>query len=320
MHLLAEFGGTNARFSMVDPSRPLELIELTKGACADFESAEDAIRWYMDKVGISDGVQAACISIAGPTDAAALRLTNRDWELDPERMKSLMKAERVEFLNDFEALAYALPYLPGENLQQIRPGERNPQKPMAVLGPGTGLGVAGLLPAGRSHIVVQSEGGGIGFAPADSLEREVMICLAEELGRVTCEDLLCGRGLVRLYGAVAKVADMAPKNYQPSDITQNALSDADALCVRAVESFCNILGHFAGDVALMFNAVGGVYLGGGMLEKMRPLFLASRFAERFADRGAKSKLVAATPVYMVEHEVPALIGGSYWLSHQIGRS
>lgn len=316
MYLLAEFGGTNARFALVDPALPGDLLQLVKKPCSDFGSAEDAVQWFLDEVG-NPTVEAGCISIAGPTDAASMRLTNRDWELDPERMSGLMGAKHVVFLNDFEALAYALPFLPQGTLAEIRPGAKSVKNPMAVLGPGTGLGVAGLLPTGKNYTVVTSEGGGIGFAPDGPLENDIMVWLSKESGRVTCEDILCGQGLVRLYKALAAIENVPLQDLSPAAVSERALAEEDAVCVKAVESFCNILGHFAGDVALMFNASGGVYLGGGILEKIRPFFMKSNFSDRFSKRGAKSHLVKDVPVYLIEHDVPALLGASFWLKHQL---
>ena len=316
-HILAEFGGTNARFALVSPESPGRLENLVRRPCAEFSSAEQAVAWYMKQVGCTSAA-AGCISIAGPTDTASYRLTNRDWILSPERMKSLIGAKRVEFLNDFEALAYALPFLPGKNLAKIREGVAVPAKPMVVLGPGTGLGVAGLIPKGDgSFTVVKSEGGGIGFAPEDSLERDVMLHLNRQIGRVTCEDLLCGRGMVRLYGAVADVLGVVPATLTAAEISGKALADGDELCARTAMAFCHILGHFAGDLALMFNATGGVFLGGGILPQIKDILLESDFCTRFEARGAKSHLVADTPVFLIEDEVPALIGASYWLIHQL---
>jgi glucokinase len=316
MHLLAEFGGTNARFALVDPSNPGELLNLSFEPCARFSSAEEAVGWYLEEMGVPK-VAAGCVSIAGPTDVASLRVSNKDWTLDPAHIKKLMGAEHVEFLNDFEALAYALPFLSDEEKREIHPGFVSIGKPMAVLGPGTGLGVAGLLPNGNRYTVIKSEGGGIGFAPEDELERAVMLHLNAQLGRVTCEDVLCGSGIVRLYGAISEVEGMTPADYGPADISERALEGSDALCLKTIHAFCHILGHFAGDIALMFNAAGGVYLGGGILEKIRPIFLDSNFGERFLSRGPKSHLVKNTPVFLVEHEVPALLGASYWLQHQL---
>ena len=189
---------------------------------------------------------------------------------------------------------------------------------MVVLGPGTGLGVAGLLPGdGGAYTVVKSEGGGIGFAPDGELERAVMLNLSASLGRVTCEDILCGRGLVRLYGAVAEIAGTVPIDLGPAEISRKALSGEDPLCVRSVHTFCHILGHLAGDLALMFNAVGGVFLGGGILPQIKEILLDSDFCAGFEARGAKSHLVDKVPVHLIEEETPALIGASYWLMHQL---
>lgn len=317
MFFLAEFGGTNARFALADPAHPGDLLQLVKKSCSDFDNAEDAVQWFLKECS-NPVVEAGCIAIAGPTDAASMRLTNRDWELNPKRMSSLMGAVHVSFLNDFEALAYALPFLPDDALFTVKSGAKSVTKPMAVLGPGTGLGVGGLLPGTQGFTVVTSEGGGIGFAPDGAYEEKLMKRLSKTLGRrVTCEDILCGVGLVSLYQAIAALENCDAKALGPADVSELALAGSDPVCHKAVMAFCGILGHFAGDVALMFNASGGVYLGGGILEKILPVFRQSDFNTRFEARGTKSHLVEETPVYLIEHDVPALIGASFWLKHTI---
>lgn len=316
-YLVAEFGGTNARFSLVDPAQPSCLMDLTFRSCTDFESAEAAVGWYLEQMGAPE-IAAACISFAGPSDTPTYHLTNMDWTLSPETMQSVVGGAPVEFLNDFEALAYALPFLSPDKLVEVRGGFQSLGKPKVVLGPGTGLGVAGLLAnSDQTYTVVKSEGGGIGFAPEDELEQEIMLHLGRSLGRVTCEDLLCGRGVVRLYGAVSEIAGEFPGDFSPAEISERALAGADATCERTILTFCHILGHFAGDLALMFNAAGGVYLGGGILPQIKELFLRSDFVARFEARGAKSHLVKNTPVYLIEEDVPALVGAAFWLKHQL---
>lgn len=305
--LVADIGGTRLRAALSDAgSPPYALAEL---ACADYAGPAEALLGYL--AANAARPVAACLAVAGPVDGDRFRFTNNDWSFSVEDVRRRLGLERLLLKNDFEALALALPTLSGADLHPLGMPTGNPNgcHTLAVVGPGTGLGVASLVPHAGGWIAQPGEGGHIGFAPQDDLEREVERVLRRSKPRVTNEDILSGAGLALLYRTLGEVEGLpAVTALTPPEVTQRALAGADALAVQTVDVFCAVLGAVAGDVALLTGARGGVFIGGGIAPRILPLLERSRFRQRFEDKGVQHEYVRAIGTSVIVASTPALAG------------
>jgi glucokinase len=281
--LVADIGGTNARFGLVrDDSRAITDIRKLKGA--DHASLQDAALAYLQEVGAR--VHRAALALATPVHTDPVKLTNSDWVVSRAEMAAALKLERVLLLNDFEALALSLPSLRIDgDVRLFGRGRPDQALPMAVVGPGTGLGVAGCIANDNGWTALAAEGGHVTVAPADAFEDALLHQLRGEYAHVSAERLLSGTGLPTLHRAVCVVRGAQAQTLTPQQITQRALESGDALALATLDTFCAMLGTFAGNVALTLGARGGVYLAGGIAQQLGDHLVASRFRERFEAKG-----------------------------------
>ncbi|GAA3512277.1 glucokinase [Streptosporangium album] len=307
--LVADIGGTNARFGLVtEPGGQPEAVAVLAGA--DHDGLPEAVAAYLaDHAG---GVQpgAACIAIAGPVEGDRYRLTNAGWS---GSMRDL-GIPNAELLNDFEALAASLPYLGAGDLASL--GGPEPSRGVkAVLGPGTGLGVGGLVPAGRGWVPVPGEGGHVTMPVLDDRDHAIVQALrADGLDHVVAEHLLSGPGLARLHRGLALVQGVDAPRLSASDIV--ARMD-DSLCAETVEVFCGMLGTFAGNVALTLGTRGGVYLGGGVLPRIVNRVASSDFRRRFEATPTLNGYLSAIATTLIVAPQPALVGAAAWLNQRL---
>ncbi|MFD9945002.1 glucokinase [Nonomuraea sp. NPDC059023] len=310
--LVADVGGTNARFGLVTaPGEAPSHVAVLAGA--DHASLPDAVAAYLaDHAG---GVRpgAACVAVAGPIGGDSYQLTNLPWS---GSVRDLGVPYAV-LLNDFEALAVSLPHLGADDLADLGgpvPGDGI----KAVLGPGTGLGVAGLVPADHGWIPVPGEGGHVSVPVHDEREQEIVAALrAQGLRHVEAEHVLSGPGLARLYRALALVNGAAPEDgLSAAEIVARA---GDPLCAETVDVFCAMLGTFAGNVALTLGARGGVYIGGGVLPRIVERVRASAFRRRFAASPSMSGYLSSIATTLIVAPQPALTGAAAWLTQQLSR-
>jgi glucokinase len=305
--LVADIGGTRLRAALSDAGGPPHAF--AELACADYPGPAQALQHYLS----SNAARpvAACLAVAGPVAGDEFRFTNNAWAFSIEELRCRLGLERLLLKNDFEALALALPTLAGTDLHPLGLAIEPPsgRHTLAVVGPGTGLGVAALVPHAGCWIAQPGEGGHIGFAPQDDLEREVERVLRRSKTRVTNEDILSGAGLAALYRAIGEVeGHLAAAEITPAEVTQRALAGADAVAERTVDVFCAVLGAVAGDVALVTGARGGVFIGGGIASRILPLLERSRFRQRFEDKGVQSGYVRAIGTSAIVSRTPTLTG------------
>jgi glucokinase len=273
---------------------------------------EAAIRRYLDAAGVSP--RAAVLAVAGPVAGSEIRLTNRDWRFDCDRLAERFGFERIHAINDFEAVAHALPTLRPDEVRPL--GRATPPRsgPKAVLGPGTGLGVAALLPQGTEWIALASEGGHMSFGPAAADERIVFQRLATSEGEpIGAETVISGPGLERIYRALNPFGIPLVARAIVAQARAGA-SDARA----AVDLFVRLLGRFAGDVALLLKATGGVYIAGGVAQKLGPLFDTAIFRTAFENHPPYQELLAAIPTSLMVCNEPGLIGCAALAQRLIG--
>jgi Glucokinase len=307
--LVADVGGTNARFGLVRrPGGPPEAVAVLPGA--EHEGLPDAVAAYLVQFGGGVRPGAACLAIAGPVVGDRYHLANAGWYGSVRDLP----IPNAWPLNDFEALAMSLPYLAGDDLVPL--GGATPSGGMvkAVLGPGTGLGVAGLVPAGDHWVPVPAEGGHVSAPVITDLEVEIVRALrAEGMPYVDAEHLISGPGLTRLHHGLALVNGLTVTSPPAARIVAD---QDDPLCAQTVTVFCGLLGGFAGDVALTLGARGGVYLGGGVLPHLVDRLRDGDFRRRFTANPALSDYLESIATCLIVAEHPALTGAAVWLAQR----
>lgn len=304
--LVGDIGGTNARFSIIldafaEP-RQFPVVQT-----ADFVSIDEAIQVnVLDKTSVQP--RSAILAVAGPIRGDEIPLTNCGWVVKPKDMLSGLGFEDVVVINDFEAQALAVASLSDEDRVKIGGGEERPAGSKAVLGPGTGLGVAGLVHAQHTWIPVPGEGGHVDVGPRSARDFEIFPHLEPIEGRISAEQLLCGRGLLNIYRAVCSADGVTAVHGDPADVSTAALAGSDARAAEAVSLFVTYLGRVAGDMALVFMARGGVYLAGGISQKILPALERPEFRAAFEDKAPHTSLMKTIPTYVLTHPLAALAG------------
>jgi glucokinase len=307
--LLADIGGTNARFAR---GRPGNIEAIRAVPCEEHETFEDALQSYLEHTSAladHDAPRQACLAVAGVVDHDRVSLTNHSWEFSIEATRERFGLDRLVVVNDFTALARAVPHLGPDELREVGPGEAEADAPIAVVGPGTGLGVAGMVRASGRWLALDGEGGHVGFAPANALEIEVLRHLMDRYGRVSAERILSGRGLEDLYTTLCVIEGQAHEPIRAAHITQRG-TGSDGPERRALEFFCGALGSVAGDFALVYDARGGVYIGGGIVPRIADFFARSTFRERFESKGRFSEWIARIPTTLIMAATPGLTGAA----------
>lgn len=306
--LLADIGGTNARFALLQADDIRDELVL---ACADYPDIVAAVEFYLRGVGASAPgrrPREAAMAIAGPITGDLIRMTNHPWQFSAAAVRRQLGFERLSFFNDFTALALSLRHLPASELELVGTGRPSPNAPIALIGPGTGLGVSGLIPTGEHWIPLQGEGGHVTLAVMNERELAMLGKLRQRFSHVSAERVLSGPGLVNLYDALCEVDGVVPKPLTPADITRRANEGSCRTCLEAVHMFCSLLGTMAGNLVLTLGAVGGLYIGGGVVPHFGRLFAASHFRDRFEDKGRYAEYLAAVPVYLIRSPLPAFVG------------
>lgn len=307
--LLADIGGTHARFAMLYAGRSMP-SDLAVLPCDQHASLLDAIIGYLAQHTVVTPRWCA-IGIATPVLGDRIRMTNHPWTFSIHELQAALGLERLIVINDFTALALALPHLRETDLRQIGPGTPRPNATRALLGPGTGLGVAGLVPAGVGHAPIVGEGGHVTLAAQDDAEDAVLRVLRRQFGHVSAERALSGPGLVNLYLASCEVAGRTPLALDAQQVTQRALTDEDPQCRRALDLFFAFLGAVAGNLALTLGAFGGVYIGGGIVPRLLGLMEASPFRARFEAKGRFGDYLREIPTWVIASDFPpALLGAA----------
>jgi glucokinase len=310
--VLGDVGGTNARFAWQDgdgaPLRDIATIPT-----ADHPSIAAALAHYLH--GLERAAPPWCaIGIANPITGDRVQMTNSHWSFSIDAVRRELGFERLVVINDFTALALALPDLAPGDLRQLGGGAPVADAPLALVGPGTGLGVSGLVPSGEAGrwVALQGEGGHVTLAATSAREAAVLQVLRDRFGHASAERAVSGQGLEALHAALCALDGVAnPAPLPAAEISRHALAASDPRCVEALDLFCAFLGNVAGNLALTLGARGGVYIGGGIVPRLGDAFTRSRFRACFEDKGRFRAYLAAIPVYVIHAEVsPALLGAA----------
>ena len=314
--LVADIGGTNARFAIAQPDDGgLTIAHTQIFGTSDFASLSDAAAAFLDNHHAKPAY--ACIAVAGPVGDKVIKLTNAAWEIDPGQLKNDLGLQDIMIVNDFEALAYGVASLQSDDLLVIKPGTADVCAPSIVMGPGTGFGQAILAPGDSQAQVFATEGGHVGFAPRTDEQIEIVKFLTRQRERVSVECLLSGQGLVNIHSALCEISNAPLAELSPGEITQAAVEKTDRVAVRTVDLFLDILGDVAGNMVLGAGARGGVTLGGGILPRIKDLFVNSDFPARFTDKGPMKAYLEAVPVKLIIRDGAALLGAGAMMHHKI---
>ncbi len=297
--LIGDIGGTNARFAILVDSQAAPK-EFPNVRTADFVNIDEAIQSeILDKTSIQP--RSAVLAVAGPVSGDEIDLTNCDWVVRPKKMFETLGLSDIVVLNDFEAQALATVALGEDSMDRIVEGKSDRWGSRVVLGPGTGLGVAGMVHSRHMWIPVPGEGGHVDIGPRTARDQEIWPHIERIEGRVSAEQMLCGRGLVNVYRAVVAANSGTPRFADPAEITAAGLDKSDAEAVEALDVFVTCLGRLAGDLALVFMSRGGVFLTGGIAQKIIPALKEGRFRAAFEDKAPHTALVKNMPVYVITH-------------------
>lgn len=326
--LVADIGGTNARFGLVaHPGAPVDRVR--RLAVTDHAGPGEAIQAYLAGL-IAEGLPAvrpvaAALAVATPVTGDAVAFTNSPWRFSARTLAAQQGWQALQVLNDFEALALSLPRLgPGQRWTPAGwPAPAGlPERALAVVGPGTGLGVGAVLPTAAGWVAVPGEGGHVTLAAADDEEAALLAWVRQRHAHVSAERLLSGLGLPLLHQAVAALVGQSVAERTAAEILQAGLAapDAggDALCARTLDHFCALLGGVAGNAVLTLGARGGLYIGGGIVPRLGEAFARSRFRERLIGKGRYRAYLESVPVAVITDTLAALAGASLALEQAQG--
>jgi len=303
--LLGDIGATNARFAILSNG---VLGTVKNFRVADFACFSDAVRAFYGSHAGPFAQDSAIFAVAGPVQNGRWVLTNSSWTIDPRELRQEFSFAAIDLRNDFEAVALSLPHLTQTDVFAVGDGKPLAGAPMAVLGPGTGLGVACLIPGAHTNTVLPSEGGHATMAATSRREDAIIDYLREQFGHVSAERVISGSGLENLYRAVVAIDRIdAPPRTAP-EITRAGLDGTCRISRMVLELFCGMLGTVAGSVALMFGARGGVFIAGGIAPRMADFIARSDFRSRFESKGRFRSYLESVPTKIIIHPAATFIG------------
>lgn len=311
--LIADIGATNARFALSDGSSYREERVLK---CVDHPGLVEAARAYLEQVG-APGIVAGSLAVAGPVTSDAVTMTNHPWSFSIRETQAALGLAHLTVMNDFRAIALGVPHLTPDHLRHIGPPvPPQPQAPIGIIGPGTGLGVASLIWSGDHYIPVPGEGGHVTIAARTQREFDVLKTLHTKYRHISAERVCSGKGLVNLYNALRELEgrDDLPDR-TPEEISAAGLSKTCPICVESVDMMIGFLGNVAGNLALTLGVFGGIYLAGGICLQLGEAFFQSRFREEFEAKGRFDTYLKDVPTILILHPYVALVG----LSADIGQ-
>ena len=321
--LAADVGGTHARIGLVvgsaDARRPISVLHYHRYSCADWSGLTAMLQDFVRQLAgtphaaARENLRHCAVACAGYVLDDAIVNENLPWPVSIREIRDGLGIQRLAVINDFEAVAYATQFIgAAETRSIIDATQAAASGPVLVMGPGTGLGSAVLLPGKPRAQVLATEAGQVSLAPGTEREIEILRVLGRGRPYVSFEDALSGPGLLKLYGALCELRVCPARLLTPAEITGAALAGSDAAAVEALQVFCGLLGSFVGDLVLLYGARGGVYLAGGILPQIQPFLQASTFTARFFNKGVMRAYLQQVPVRLIEHGQLGVMGAAGW--------
>jgi glucokinase len=317
----ADVGGTNIKFALGEAAgADCRIIERSAYRSCDFTSFEAAVTAFLREPAVEPfaaRVAGACFAVAGPVEHGTARLTNLTWRIDERDLERAFAIPDVKVINDFAAAGYGVERLPADALLTLQAGTPLAGADRIVIGAGTGLGVCWLTRDERGTCVHASEGGHSDFAPVDALQDELLRHLRRKFGHVSSERVLSGAGLPRIVEFLEEIAGQAPSaalheamaaGDPARAVTHFAIERRDALAMRALDLFVSAYGAFAGNIALIALAYGGVYIAGGIAPKIAAKLQDGTFMRAFRAKGRFDAMLASIPVHVVMNDHVGLLG------------
>jgi glucokinase len=310
--LIGDIGATNARFAVLQDG-VATLIKVLP--VASYASLHDAIQAYFE--GLDEGGQKrpkiGAVAVAGPVTGDFLSFTNHPWSFSISGLERDLNLDHLDVINDFVAVALAIPRIGPESRRQVGSGAAKAGAPVGIIGPGSGLGVSIVVPVeeswGTRWVPLSGEGGHVTLSPIT--DREIaLVAWSHSIGRahVSAETFVCGKGLTTLYSGLCALDGVARPALQPAEVAGRAIRGEDPIAVEAVDIFCELLGTVAGNLALTAGARGGIYIAGGVVPKMGEHFDKSQFRPRFVAKGRMRTFLDPIPTYVITEEFPAFLG------------
>ena len=314
LSVVVDLGGTNIRFAVCDLETG-KLSQLEELVCADFSTLEEVLTQYFST--LHSEVKNLCIGIACPVEGDQVTMTNLSWEFSQRTLKDKLNLNSLYVINDYTAISLAVPFLSPEERIQIGGGEAESEGVTAVFGPGTGLGVSHIVKSADKWVNLPGEGGHTSFTANTREQAEVLFLLQEQFGHVSAERILSGQGLVNIYQSLCAVAKQTPKFELPKEVSKAGLDGSCDIARRTMEVFCQVMGSFAGNLALNLNCTGGVYIAGGIVMRFIEFFQASEFRSFFEEKGRFKAQLSGIPTFLITNTNPGLLGATVYLRQEL---
>ena len=325
----ADVGGTHTRIALAQPSPgaacPVALLHTERYTCAEWPGLTEIVADFIARLPASGHharPTAGVLACAGYVQDDQVVNVNLPWSVPLTAMRERLGMRQLAVINDFGALAHAVPHVAQGTMRDLLDGEGEPgglaAGPIVVMGPGTGMGCAAVLPGAPYPQVLPSEAAHIALAPGTPREIEILRVLSREHPHVAVERALSGPGLLKLYRAIAELRGEPARIEAPAGVTAAALAAVpDAAALEALNTFCELLGSFAADLAVVYRASGGVLLAGGILPQIEPFLRRSGFEERFLRKGVMVPFLRRVPVRVIDHGDLGIVGAACWWLQQV---
>lgn len=315
--LVIDMGGTNIRLGLLAQNLLVPQYVETYEIDA-FPSLADVISLFLSKAP-PHAIKQACIDVATPVTGDLIKLTNHDWSFSISAIGQQFGFQRVKVINDFTALALSIPLLSPNELKLVGQGSADPDGTIGLLGPGTGLGVSGLVRSAAGLYPISGEGGHVTIGARNARELAIFSAFWERYGHMSAERLLSGTGLEEIYVVIAKLNGIEAEPLLPEEISARAVNKSCPICIEVMNMFCEWLGIVSANLVLTLGATGGLYIGGGIVPKLGDYFIKSNFREMFETKGRFQHFMRGIPVYIINADQPALRGAASALSVRFER-
>lgn len=313
--VVADIGGTNARFASLRTDDPHDLSDVRVYPCADFEGLADAFHHYLAET--QTQTQVLSVAMACPVERDRIKMTNNHWQFSKRELARELALDELRIINDFTAQSLAVPLLGQDEKVVLHQGEAAENRPKLVIGPGTGLGVGGLVPSQEGWIPIVCEGGHVAATPTTHQESRVLDYLRERFGHVSAERVISGQGIENLHEAFSHIAGVEqPEDWTAAIISRRAQEGRDELSVQSLETFCAMLGTTVGNAAVTLGSLGGIYLCGGILPRMVDFLKNSQFLDRLHHKGRFEHYMKSMTVSLVTAPQAGLLGAAAAVDNQ----